>query len=285
MKRSIIAVAGLVALVGCSDVEGPDVERARSFSQEEGIRREQVSRGRSDGTTGNIAARKWFDISIDVGTNLRPRTPIELTVTYEGTFATTDADLLVKFPEIESAKLTGWGQEYKTQVGVELPARVERNQAFAAGDKVVQSTTFTVDAPGIYRVLATARANKVRPDETTGRAQPVVHEDVWILVDDTGGGVMEIFDPDAVPEGFVRQPGPFRELPRSGQPKPHGAASAIAMRGGLFGMTSCGSNEVCFSVQYDDNDVGYKPVPSVAFEYTEIDGQTGYEQEVGSIGV
>ena len=88
MKRLIIAVAGLVTFVDCSDVEGPDLENLESmprFSEhEEGPQLRPVAGRRSEGTTVDIAAKNWFSIDIDVAGSLKPSDLISLTRNLHG---------------------------------------------------------------------------------------------------------------------------------------------------------------------------------------------------------
>jgi hypothetical protein len=288
MKRSIMAVAGLAALVGCSDVEGPDVEGAPSFSppREEALLASQ--RSRAPQATANTAARSWFDIEFAVDGALKPETPIKLTITYTANFATTGADLRVTLPEVEYAELSEWGQAYKTPVGIQVPAKLESNREFSAGGQVEQVTHFSMRAPGIYRVHASAESEQSKPDDFTGRAQPTTHETVWLLVGETGGRILDDFDPDVVPAGFHRQPGPFRKVD-PGEPKPSEAGFGFLMRpiiefaAGLFGKNSCGSDEVCITFVYYDNDLkASHALRDLRYEWKFVNVPDGYEVESGS---
>ncbi len=230
-----------------------------------------------------MAARKWFDLSINASGALKPDQPINPSVTYTANFATTDADLRVTLPEVESAKLSDWGQAYKTPLGIQLPAKLESSQGFSAGGQVTQTTSFSIPAAGIYRVHASARSEKVQADETTNRTQPATHAVVWLLVEETGGRILEDFDPDAVPDGFYRQPGPFREV-STGEPKPTQAGfsalvePAVELIRKLFGAQSCGSGEVCISFVYYDMDLnGNRAIPGIYYEYEIVDGPDDYE--------
>ena len=158
--------------------------------------------------------------------------------------------------------------------GSRLPVKLESNSAFSAGGAVTQSVDFSVEEPGIYSVIASAKSKKVRADETTALVQPVVHEILWLLVDETDGRVLDGYDPDAIPEGYRRQPGPFREVrpgAEAGEDGQGGLAASFAS------SASCGSNEVCVEVSYFDSDLETSlAVPDVYYEYTIADGQTDY---------
>lgn len=228
-----------------------------------------------------MAAQKWFDITISAGATLRSNTRINLTVVYRARFATPAADLRVMLPEVETAKLTAWDQNYRVRPGVVIPAKAESRSSFAAGGTVTQSVDVVIPAPGIYRVVASAESKKVRPDETTALAQTVVHETLWLLVDETGGRVLQRFDRNAVPVGFRQQPGPFRKL-RSGQPSPGQDRSGNPAASLVQSSSSCGANEVCLEVSYLDADLKtYVATPEVAYEYTIYDGQSGEAEASG----
>ena len=276
MNRSI-RLAGLAALaVGCADIEGPDVRRAPSLS-EDGFLRPAASHRRS--ATANMAGRKWFDITINAGGTLRPDRNIDLTITYEAIFATPDAEISVVLPEAENAGLSAWDEDYRVRTGTPLRARFRANSAFSAGGAVTRSVDFAVEEPGIYSVVASAKSRRLRADETTAPAQPVVHEVLWLVVDEAGGRVLDRFDADAVPEGHRRQPGPFRRVGAGPAPGENGQGLAPS----LAGSSSCGSDEVCVKVSYWDSDLEeYTVMPEVHYEYAIVDGQTGdveYEAE------
>jgi len=269
MNRSIW-LAGLVALaVGCADIEGPDVARAPSLSPDELL---QPAASHSRSGTANTAARKWFDITIDADGTLKPDQNIDLTITYEAIFATPDAEISVLLPEVENAKLSAWDEDYKVRTGTRLPVKLESNSAFSAGGAVTQSVDFAVEEPGIYSVIASAKSTKLRADETTALVQPVVHEILWLVIDEAGGRVLDRYDADAIPEGYRRQPGPFRKVRPGTTPGADGPGLAAS----FAGSASCRSNEVCVEVSYVDADLKTNVVmPDVYYEYNIVDGQTG----------
>ena len=260
MKRSIMAITGLVALIGCSDLDGPDVEREPRVSrqpQETRVAASRVQDQEGPKRTSNMAARSWFDIEFDVDGALKPETPIHLTVTYTANFSTHAADLRITLPEVEYAKLSDWGQEYETPPGIQLPATVKSSHPFAAEGNFEHRTEFSVPVAGIYRVHATAESGKLHADEIKERAQPTTHETAWLLVTETGGRVLDDFDPAVVPNGFYRQPGPFRKID-PGEPKPSQAgvgAFLAPLARNLFGSLSCPSDKVCIRFVYYDNDL------------------------------
>ncbi|WP_423926839.1 hypothetical protein [Candidatus Palauibacter sp.] len=280
MKRSIVLVAGL-ALGACSDVEGPDTEGAPRFSQqqfEHRIRPAKASTDQPETPTQDMAARTWFGIAIDVAGSLKPDQQIDLTVTYTANYATTDADLRVTLPEVEYAKWSDWGSDYTVSVGREVPAKLEASQGFTVGGEVTQTTSFSVPSSGIYRVFASARSGKARPDGTMDRVRAGTHKTVWILVDEGGGRVLDGFDPELVPDGFHPQPGPFRKVD-TGQPKPdHAGEGILAQSRGFSKASSCGSDEVCITFVYYDEDLNEtRSLPGVRYEYEIVDAPSGFE--------
>lgn len=182
-----------MALAGCSDVKGPEVEPAPSFSQQEDQGR-AASPPEGDGGTvkvADMAARKWFRISINATPTLRPDALIGVTVTYTANFATDDADLFVTLPEVEAAEGSGWDERYRKPVGTQRPVKAESNHSLVAGGRVTHSISFKVPVAGIYRVHATARSNKTAPDETSDRTQQSAYKTLWLLVDESGGRTLD----------------------------------------------------------------------------------------------
>ena len=274
MKRSIMAVIALMISTACNDVEGPDLPRQQGPAEQFLLAKNRVVT-----STADMAARSWFDIEIDVDGFLKPESAIELTVRYTANFATADADLSVTLPEVEYAKLSAWDHAYKTPVGLRVPAKVNTSLGFSAGQETQQTTVFSVNASGIYRILATAESEKIRPDDVEQRVQPTSHETVWILVTESGGRVLDEFDPALVPDGLYPQPGPFREI-ATGDPKPSGDALG-ANRAHDSG--SCPSNKVCIKFVYYDNDLSESKELRGLFHEWEIVGDIeGFEGESGS---
>ena len=74
----------------------------------------------------------------------------------------------------------------------------------------------------------------------------------------TGG-----FNPDVVPEGFRKQPGPFVKI---GTDEP---TSADGLVSGLASSSSCASTVVCFQTFFYDEDLrGNRFLPEVGYEYS-----------------
>ena len=176
MKRIIAAgaVATFAALAGCSDLEGPDTNRAPRISHPSG----RPAASRTATATPNMAARKWFAIEFDTPSSLKPNAPITVSTTFTANFATDDADLHITLPEIESAKESEWEKGYRPTIGTVFSVKVEESRAFSSGDKVSESVTFAVESAGTYRLHASAISSKYTTDETTDRVQPAAHATV-----------------------------------------------------------------------------------------------------------
>ena len=87
-----LLVAAIVA--GCSDdsntVAGPASRAART--PDAAHRPSAPLRAGSRGATENLAAQAWFDISIKANGTFKPRTRIDVAVTYTARFAASEAD-------------------------------------------------------------------------------------------------------------------------------------------------------------------------------------------------
>lgn len=261
-----LLVAAIVA--GCSDdsdtVAGPAPRAART--PDAANRPSAPLRADSRGATENLAAQAWFDISIKANGTFKPRTRIDVAVTYTARFAASQADFHLTLPEIEFAKRSGWTETYKTTLERKIPAVVESSAALAAGAVETQTTVLEIPAPGVYRVHASARAADLHPEGASSRVARVNHEYLWLFVHDDGGRVLRDFDPALIPPGFRRQPGPARRL--NAPPPPSRPA-----RDGAVGLASsstpgeCGSRELCFQVQYYDLDFeSQQRLPDIPYE-------------------
>ncbi|WP_420635494.1 PKD domain-containing protein [Candidatus Palauibacter sp.] len=266
-NRHRVAFALLVAAIvtGCSEraetVAGP----APRASERPNTARPSVVPvlGGSAGATEDMAAEAWFEISIEVDGTFKPHVPMDVIVTYTARFPSAQADLRLTLPEIEFAKRSGWAETYKTRLGLEIPPVVESRTAFPAGGSETQTTVLAVPAAGIYRLHARARAAELHPEGATGRVARTTHEYLWLFVHGDGGRVLRNFDPDLIPPGFRRQPGPFRRFNETTPPARDGAA-------GLANSSAtgdCTSLDLCFQVQYYDMDFNdQRGLPGISYE-------------------
>ena len=274
-----LLVAAIVA--GCSDdsdtVVGPAPRAARTPDAAD--RPSAPLRAGSRGATENLAAQAWFDISIKANGTFKPRTRIDVAVTYTARFAASEADFRLTLPEIEFARRSGWTETYKTTLERKIPAVVESSGAVTAGAVETQTTALEIPAPGVYRVHASARVADLHPTGASGRVARVNHEYLWLFVHDDGGRVLRDFDPALLPPGFRRQPGPARRLnppPPPSRPAKDGAAGLASSSA----IGECGSRELCFQVQYYDLDfTDQRRLPGVPYE---LDLQTPSGSILGS---
>ena len=285
----LAALAVLAVIAACSNerdsVTGVATRPEVSSSSTRSTRPAGRLASTGGSTTGNMAARGWFDITIDAGTSFKPGLPVDLEVTYTARFATSSAELRVTLPEVEVAKQSGWDRTYKTDFGLELPARLHSHQGLAAGATATQTTVLVFPVAGIYRIHARATAAEFHPSDATTRVTRTTHEYLWVLVDDEGGRTLLDFDPNVIPAGFVPEPGPFRRF--GGPPRSREAdastgteslANSTSRPAAAVGNTGdCADGELCFQVQYYDYDSKkLKPVPalpySLAFTVTDVDG-------------
>jgi hypothetical protein len=122
------------------------------------------------------------------------------------------AELRIALPEVELAKMSGWGENFSYRSRGPLPSVVAtplRN--LAAGAPVRTTASVTVPEPGYYRVIATLKANESASLFQQGMwvVNGTVTE-IWLLVTPEGGETTLDFDASKVPQGRVRNPGPFR---------------------------------------------------------------------------
>ena len=229
--------------------------------------------------TADVSSKPWFDISIDAKSTFQVGHTVALTVEYTAHYATALADLRVTLPEVEYARRSGWGRTYRTDLDSAVPAAVQAQRGLSAAEMFTQTTSFSVPAPGLYRVHALARAQEPQPTGATGSIARTSHEILWLLVNDTGGRVLTAFDSTAIPAAYQPQPGPFRyrraPRPTGGDGfSRSGAASRSGATPGSGMQTDCAS-VVCIPVSYYNLDMTFTgPVLHFTYSYTIRDDLT-----------
>ncbi|MCY3700588.1 MAG: hypothetical protein OXH46_13300 [Gemmatimonadetes bacterium] len=200
-RRAAFALLVAAVVAGCADdsdtVAGPAPRAARTPDAAD--RPSAPLRAGSRGATENLAAQAWFDIAIKANGTFKPRTRIDVAVTYTARFAASQADFRLTLPEIEFAKRSGWTETYKTTLERKIPAVVESSGAVTAGAVETQTTVLEIPAPGVYRVHASARVADLHPTGASGRVARINHEYLWLFVHDDGGRVLRDFDPALIP--------------------------------------------------------------------------------------
>ncbi|MGH7470500.1 MAG: hypothetical protein ACRENP_21350 [Longimicrobiales bacterium] len=196
-----VASASLI-LAACIDPMSSDRNDGRSASK---------STESSRYVLKDYVMTQRFEVALEVSGELRPNEPIELRVRTHGLMGTDNVELRISAPEVQAARATAWGSDFRVPVGVTIsPLDVSRT-AIDVGATQVRQSTLTIPAPGYYRVVATARA-LVQPTRVRGKpqAEDAAHKVLWLWITESGGRVTDKFDPTLLPDSAIRQPGPLR---------------------------------------------------------------------------
>jgi len=153
-----------------------------------------------------------FQVSIEASGDLRPGVPTVLALSGTSNRATRLAGFSIHLPEVEAAKQTSWGPDFRVPEGEPLPPAARWQTGTGSGSPFQYTTSVTIPEPGYYRVVATARKASGEPAISSEgeRIQDIAHARLWLLVREGGGVVTASFEPDSLPPGAVRSPGPLR---------------------------------------------------------------------------
>lgn len=279
-RRSIIAVTGLVVLVGCADAAGPDVESGPRFSEQ----RQEGSVGSSGDLPGTDIVPR-FDLSLSATGSFTPDASITIIATATARYATADMELSIFLPEVEAAKATSWDRRFRLPVG-SIPKAGSRRLALVVGQTLSESAVLTVPAAGIYRVVATAK--QLAPGQVSDNGRliaDVARRDLWLFVNSTGGRTVSAFDADLVPAGNKVEPGPFRPKrpPADSAPSPRPTRVPGRTTGSAATDSGCPASNICAQVVYSvvKSEIKPVPLPEVYVVWRdELEPQTGYTETV-----
>ncbi len=155
-----------------------------------------------------------FEIDVETKGTLTPRSPIVVHLRVRALLPTASASIRVISPEIESAKANRWQAGPPIESGRVLPRLASWERSMDEGEEFRTSVVVRVDAPGYYRLSVTARKMSDEFPMSGGRpVEDFVHEEVWLLVTDSGGVSTRSFDRSMVPSDFQPGPGVFRRRP------------------------------------------------------------------------
>lgn len=216
---------------------------------------------------GDLSPAMAFELDVRVDGRLIPGSPITITASAKASQDVQNAVFRIVAPEMESARQSGWGDDFRVPVKAKVRVAAEVNASLVSGSGQQFAATVQAERPGYYRVVVSA----VSPTPTLARrtsVQDATHREVWLLIDDAGGRVLENFDPTLVPAGTIPQPGPWRKrsLVRAvGGAKPEQGSSFSKQQATL--MTNDGYDH--YHAVFFDNDSGnYLDLPGVSVEYT-----------------
>jgi len=202
---------------------------------------------------------------------LKPGAPIRLGWKVGARTDSHGVQVSLTLPEVEAARESDWGEGYRVQ----LDRKPERAQTWhgdlAEGEVKSGVLVFSVPAPGYYRVSFVAKAQ----DEMSPEGAETVYSTsgvrrVWLFVDDASGMVTSEFEPDRIPEGFKRAPGPRRSLSSKKKSRASFLPSNLLRRSaglvkGFFGFHQGGTIPLEV-IYYNDIDNDWYTVPEIYWE-------------------
>lgn len=211
--RGIVFI-GLVALFGCA----PDATAPGGTLPQQAV----VAGGSAGEVITEHPTIPFADVEIFAAGSLRPGVPIVVTARLAGRVSATDVRFTLERLDLPAAsRAANQGRSHATL------RNWQGGLGVAASTSLESSITY--DAPGYYRVLATATAAPVErlPDGTTvlNSASRVL----WLLVTPEGGRLTNGWDSTVVDPAFRFEYGAYGvRFPRP-RPRPAGTVEGLAM--------------------------------------------------------
>lgn len=208
--------------------------------------------GRDDPPTSASLAR--FNVELRATGAFRPGQPVQLTMSVRALLPTNDAKVDLVLPELAEAELRGGWDRYEPVRGQALRPLASRRQALGRGAVTQHQASITFPRPGYYSVWASVSST----DSVVQNGQPVQnseHRVLYLWISETGGRVMDRYDPTLVPDGSLPGLGPLR--PRGAAGGGSAAASRqIAQQAGYVNVL----------VDYwNADDSTYTPIPNAKY--------------------
>ncbi|HET7464801.1 MAG TPA: hypothetical protein VFJ82_26395, partial [Longimicrobium sp.] len=150
-----------------------------------------------------------FNVDLHASGSFRPGEPVQINMSVRAVLPTTDATVDLVLPELAEAELRGGWDQFQPVRGQPIRPLASKRQALSRGAVTQHQATVTFPRPGLYSVWASVTST----DSVVQNGQPVQnaeHQVLYLLISETGGRVMQHFDPTVVPAGSVPGLGPFR---------------------------------------------------------------------------
>lgn len=163
--------------------------------------------GRDDPPTSASLAR--FNVDLRATGAFRPGQPVQLTMSVRALLPTHDAQVDLVLPEVAEAELRGGWDRYEPVRGQALRPLASRRQALGRGAVTQHQASITFPRPGYYSVWASVTST----DSVVQEGRPVQnaeHRVLYLWISETGGRVMDRYDPTLVPDGSLPGLGPLR---------------------------------------------------------------------------
>lgn len=204
MKRGLITVLFLIAVSACDRVEEPTAPELQPSSLV--AQQTQVVQG-GDEQLGLISTDR-LTLALDVKRGPGLGSPVQITVSGTANLAFAAGQMRITLPELEHAKATGFGRDYRVQIGVPLARAGQWDFGPTnRGRSFTRTTSASIPAAGYYRVIADMEAHPAEVE--FGLINNGARVVAWLLVTEGGVTVTPDFDRSAIPDGMRGGAGPF----------------------------------------------------------------------------
>lgn len=204
-----------------------------------------------------------FDLSFDVSGAFKPGVPVAMTLHVRAALLS-EATIQMVAPEAESARRSGWtGDRFRVPVRERLEPFVVEDAVMPEGSRRSVAEAIVFEAPGYYQVSAVVRDTTSPVFTESGQVvEGVAHASLWVLITENGGGITPHFFPDSIPEGYAKEPGPFRTY------EDQQAADSLGFDVLGDAVSQCSEQGQCMNhvkvIYYDADSTYYAPLPGAA---------------------
>lgn len=213
-----------------------------------------------------------FALSISAEGTFKPGEAIRIVVEASSNLPTEAAELKVILPEVELARRSAWDEGFTFDSdGDRLPpSHVRTLTALPQVGAIRDVVTVTIPAPGYYRAVAVLRSAQAEPLVFAGRwLQNQSVTEIWLLVTEDGGSATTEFEPNRIPEGQIRNPGPFRRASLPGKRNAGQAGTNVVstIDGRSDGQATMLTPDLItyYAKYYNDDTDQYEIVPGASF--------------------
>jgi len=232
------------------------------------------------GENSDLFSAPRFDVNVSFVGPVRLGSPMQIAVDVKANLATPQAELRVTLPEVEAARISEWGPQFRLPVGVRLPALASKEMSLGRGQVVREVASVVIPKPGYYRVVVSARSVSDEAASVDGRpVQNVGVREAWMWVDSMGGRVTDQFDRAVFPKGAIQELGPIR-FPGSEADRSRGAKQPSRELESVALASTTAAGYLYEAVYYNSEAGRYEPVVNSAWYanfYNAWDDQIGYQ--------
>jgi hypothetical protein len=151
-----------------------------------------------------------YEITASANGRFQPGEPISITVRVSARRDKFATRITLTAPEVESARLSSWDDNWKMELNQPLHPFATFDRVMRGGQTIVEHSEIVISKPGVYQVIA--RVHDASTDAHMDAGQYLDTYRLWLVVDDRGGRVSEVYDSTLYSPGVMRRPGPTRKV-------------------------------------------------------------------------